>query len=156
MVLQPGDSAPDINLPALDGSAWNLRAALKEGPVALAFFKISCPTCQLTFPFLQRMADSTTNGLRIVAVSQDDAPDTREFHQRFGVSMSTLTDAAPTYSASSAYKITSVPSIFVVETDGRIAWATEGFNKAALEDLGRRSGVAPFRENDHVPSLRPG
>lgn len=156
MVLQPGDSAPDISLPDLDGASWNLRAALTEGPVALAFFKISCPTCQLTFPFLQRMADSTVGGLRMIAVSQDNVPDTREFHQRFGVSMPTLTDAGPKYAAGTAYKITSVPSIFVVETDGRIASATEGFNKKALEDLGRRFGIAPFRENDHVPSLRPG
>jgi peroxiredoxin len=44
-MLQPGVSAPDISLPGLDGSAWNLREALLHGPVVLAFFKISCPTC---------------------------------------------------------------------------------------------------------------
>jgi len=36
----------------------------------LAFFKIDCPTCQLTFPYLQRMADRGQR--RIVAISQDD------------------------------------------------------------------------------------
>ena len=156
-MLQPGDAAPDINLPDLDGTAWKLHEALQHGPVVLAFFKISCPTCQLTFPFLQRIADSPNGGPKnIVAISQDDVPDSREFHQRFGVSMPTLIDAPPVYSASNAYRIFNVPSIFVVETDGRIASAVEGFNRAALEDLGRRFGVAPFRESDRVPALRPG
>jgi peroxiredoxin len=156
-MLQPGDSAPDINLPDLEGAAWTLHEALQHGPVVLAFFKISCPTCQMTFPFLQRLADSApARGPKLVAISQDDAPDTREFQQRFGVSMPTLTDASPSYSASNAYRISSVPSIFVVETDGQITSAVEGFNRAAMEDLGQRLGVPPFRESDRVPTLRPG
>jgi peroxiredoxin len=155
-MLQPGDSAPDISLPDLDGAAWKLQEALQHGPVVLAFFKISCPTCQLTLPFLQRFADSPNGGPGMVAISQDGVPDSREFQQRFGVSMPTLTDAPPGYSASNAFRISSVPSIFVIETDGRIASAVEGFNKAELEKLGGRFGVAPFRESDRVPALRPG
>jgi hypothetical protein len=70
--------------------------------------------------------------------------------------MATLIDAPPGYSASNAYGITSVPSIFTIETDGKIASAVEGFNKSELEKLGRRFGVAPFNERDRVPALRPG
>src|ERR1700733_1534800 len=120
-MLQPGDLAPEINLPDLDGTPWILREALRHGPVVVAFFKISCPTCQLTFPFLQRLADSPNGGPELIAVSQDDAPDSREFQQRFGISMRTLIDTPPRYSASSAYRITSVPSIFMVEADGKIS-----------------------------------
>jgi peroxiredoxin len=155
-MLAPGVQAPDINLPDLDGSPWNLRDALRHGPVVLAFFKIACPTCQMTLPFLQRLADSPDSGPKLLAISQDSVPDTREFHQRFGVSVPTLTDAPPRYTSSNAYKITIVPSIFVIETDGRIASAVEGFNKAELEKLGQRFGVSPFRETDRVPALRPG
>jgi len=155
-MLPTGASAPDINLPDLDGARWTLREALRGGPVVLAFFKISCSTCQFTFPFLQRLADSPDGGPRLIAISQDDAPDSREFQQRFGVSMPTLIDAPPKYTASTAYRVTSVPSIFVIETDGKIASAVEGFNKAELEKLGQRFRVAPFRENDRVPAMRPG
>jgi peroxiredoxin len=155
-MLESGAFAPDIDLPAIDGAEWNLREALRHGPVVLAFFKISCPTCQLTFPFLQRLADSASGGPQLIAISQDDAPDSREFQQRFGLSMSTLIDAPPGYAASNAYGITSVPSIFTIETDGKIASAVEGFNKSELEKLGRRFGVAPFNERDRVPALRPG
>jgi peroxiredoxin len=155
-VLQPGAAAPDIDLPDLDGAQWTLREALRHGPVMLAFFKVSCPTCQLTFPFLQRFADSAAGGPRLIAISQDDVPDSREFQQRFGVSMPTLIDARPGYSASNAYRITSVPSIFAIEIDGRISSVLEGFNKAGLEKLGRLFHVDPFRENDRVPAQRPG
>jgi peroxiredoxin len=159
-MLGPGASAPDINLQDLDGAAWSLRQALRQGPVVLAFFKISCPTCQMTFPFLQRLADSPADLKKttpqLIAISQDDAQDSREFQQRYGVSMPTLLDAPPRYAASNAYGIITVPSIFVIEQNGRIASAEDGFNKAAIEKLGQLFHVAPFRENDHVPSLRPG
>jgi peroxiredoxin len=155
-MLQPGVSAPDINLPDLNGAAWSLRDALREGPVVLAFFKVSCPTCQMTFPFLQRLAAPGNVGSQLIAISQDNAPDSREFQQRLGLSMRTLIDAPPAYSASNTYEITSVPSIFTIETDGGITSAVEGFNKAELKKLGRRFHVVPFLESDRVPDLQPG
>src|SRR5579862_7278544 len=144
-MLQPGAIAPDIELPDLDGTVWRLREALKSTPVVLTFFKISCPTCQFTLPFLQRLADSPDGSAQMITISQDDAADAHEFQQRLGVSIRTLIDAPPRYSASDAYRITSVPSLFVVERDGKIASAVEGFNKAELEKLGQRFRVVPFR-----------
>jgi peroxiredoxin len=155
-MLPAGVVAPEISLPDLDGAPWSLREALRHGPVVVAFFKISCPTCQLTFPFLQRLADASNGGPQLIAISQDDAPDSREFLQRFGISMPTLIDAPPHYSASSTYRITSVPSVFTVEADGKISSSVEGFNKAELEKLGQRFRAVPFRESDRVPALRPG
>jgi peroxiredoxin len=154
-MLSAGAHAPDIQLPDLNGNDFALTQALKNGPVILAFFKISCPTCQMTFPFLQRFADAAPSTL-LVAVSQDDASATREFQARFGVSMPTLLDTPGTYPASNAFQITTVPSLFMVEPSGRISVAVEGFSKAAIEKLGERFGASPFRESDHVPALRPG
>ncbi len=150
-MIQPGLPAPAIELPDLDGVMHNLQDGLRNGPVILAFYRVSCPTCQMTFPFLDRLAASAN----LVAISQDDTRDSREFNQRFGISVPTLLDARP-YAASNAYQITNVPSIFVVETDGNISAAIHGFNKAALEKLADRFGVAVFRETDRVPDLRPG
>ncbi len=150
-MLEPGVSAPAIELPDLAGASHSLHDALHNGPVVLAFYKVSCPTCQMTLPFLERLASSAT----LIAISQDDAPDSHEFNQRFGISVPTLPDSRP-WAASNAYRITSVPSIFVVEPDGRISSAVSGFNKAALEKLGERFGAPVFRDTDRVPELRPG
>lgn len=156
-MLSTGVVAPAVQLPDLNGDSWVLREALKKGPVLLAFFKISCPTCGLTFPFLERLwAAGSSSSPQLIAISQDDAADSRDFQARFGVTMPTLIDVARTFPASNAYRITSVPSLFLIESDGKISLAVEGFNKAALEQLGRRFNVAPFRETDRVPDLRPG
>src|SRR5437764_9458493 len=108
-MLETGAAAPNIELSGLDGTRWSLREALRNGPVLLAFFKSSCPTCQLTFPFLQRLIDNPGPGSpQLVAVSQDDALTTRRFHERFGLSMPTLIDDSRTFPASNAYGLTNV------------------------------------------------
>ena len=95
-------------------------------PALIAFFKSSCPVCQLTLPFLQRMAAG--GGLEIAAVSQDDMRTTEEFRSGFGVRMLTLLDESKNgYPASNAYGISSVPSLFMVEPGGRISMAVSGF-----------------------------
>jgi peroxiredoxin len=52
--------APEFRLPRADGGEIGLEEIIAQGPALLAFFKTSCPVCQLTFPFLERIhqADS--------------------------------------------------------------------------------------------------
>jgi peroxiredoxin len=156
-LLAAGKNAPDFALEDLAGEKWSLADALKRGPVLLAFFKISCPTCQLTFPFLQRLADGAgKEAPQVIAISQDDAAGTAQFHQRFSLSMRTLIDKACAYPVSNAFGISHVPSLFLIEPDGRISMVAEGFSKAHMEKLGERFGVSPFHSDDRVPVLQPG
>ena len=53
--LTVGTKAPDFVLKAMDGKRFSLQEELGSGPVVLAFFKVSCPTCQYAFPFLERL-----------------------------------------------------------------------------------------------------
>jgi peroxiredoxin len=158
-MLETGTAAPDFELSDLDGKSWRLKDSLARGPVLLAFFKTSCPTCQFTFPFLQRLADSNGAGPdrpHLVAITQDDAAATRQFEEKFGVSMPTLVDEPRAYPASNAYRITHVPSLFLVEKDGKISQAFDGFSKVEIEKLAERFHAAPFRSGEQVPALRPG
>ena len=136
------------------GSTAPVFAAVKRltAPVLLAFFKMSCPTCQLTFPYLQRLADR--GGPRVVGVSQDDAEGTAEFNAAFGVRFETVIDAG--YAVSAAYGLEYVPALFLVEPDGRISWKSEAFVKADLEELAARWGVTMFDAGDRVPNYKPG
>lgn len=149
-----GDIAPSFRLPSASGQETTLEAELAKGPVLLAFFKITCPTCQFTFPYLGRMAQF---GVPLLGISQDDASDTNEFNRAFGVTFPTLLDTAePGYPVSSAYAITHVPSFFLVEPDGRISLTESGFSRSALEQIGKRFGATPFKEGERVPELKPG
>jgi peroxiredoxin len=154
--------APEFDLPALKGGRQSLRDLLAAGPVLLVFFKASCPTCQLTFPFLERLHQGRIAGApQVVAISQDDATATRNFNLRYGISLPMLLDpmgdgGTARYPASNAYRITNVPTLFLIEPDGRISLSVVGFEKAEMEKLAARFGVTVFKATDRVPVFQPG
>lgn len=153
-MLQAGTEAPEHKLVGLDGGEQSLRALAADGPVLLAFFKVSCPVCQLALPFLERLKGGA---VRVVPVSQDDAKATRDFHKAFGVTLETLLDEkVRRYPASNAFGIRQVPSLFQIEPNGTVSHAWEGFSKADMEALGKRAGREIFREGEKVPLFRPG
>ena len=152
-MLQPGTSAPQIEVTQLSGAAWRLDDARERQPVILAFFKASCPTCRLTLPFLQRLTEAR---VKVLAISQDNAVVTQDFLNRFGISIPAAIDKAWDYPASSAFGITTVPSVFLIEPGGIISQAYEGFAKTDLEAIGVRLGVSPFAPGEAVPEFRPG
>ena len=79
--LVPGASAPDFKLPLIGGGEFSLQQALAKGPVVLVFFKISCPVCQYSLPYFDRLAQALKDkGVSVVAISQDDEENTRSFH----------------------------------------------------------------------------
>ena len=154
-LLSAGAPAPSFELKSLDGKKRSLQDILASGPALLAFYKVGCPVCQLTFPYLERLAGSAS--LQIIGISQDDDSSTKNFNERFGVTFSTLLDQSKEhYPASNAYGISSVPSLFVVNKDGQIEQAFSGFSKRDLEAVGARAGVPPFRPEDQVPEWKAG
>lgn len=153
--MEPGNRAPSFKLKDIDGATQSLEDILARGPALLAFFKISCPVCQLALPYLERLSGSTK--LQFVAISQDDDDATRGFRQRFGITFPTLLDQAKEgYPVSNAYGIVSVPSLFMVEQDGEIANSSFGFSKKDFESLGHRAGVQTFHPEDNVPEWKAG
>lgn len=160
-LLDTGSRAPDFRLARLvDGSAGeevSLGDLLARGPAVLAFFKISCPVCQMTFPFLERIHTAAGSALRIYGISQNDARDTAEFADRFGITFPLLLDDEDAdFVTSNAYGISSVPSIFVIESDGTISHAGEGWSRREIAALGERAGTNPLRPSDNVPELKAG
>ena len=161
--VQAGAVAPAFALPGLNGQSHSLSDALKKGPVLAAFFKISCPVCQFTFPFLQRLYETYGKAnLSFWGISQDDVPDTREFLNEFGVKFPSLIDANG-YKVSKQYGLTHVPSIFFIQPDGKVHTVSVGFTKRDLEsiaaELAKASGkpMQPvFLPGEKVPEHRPG
>jgi peroxiredoxin len=152
--LEIGDLAPEVRLFDAAGERHSLTSLLDAGPVLLAFFKVSCPTCQLTLPYLQRISGEK---VRIIPVSQDSAPATLGFAQAFGVQLPFLFDREEDdYPASNSFGLTHVPSMFLVERDRRISWEWTGFHKRQLEAVAERAGVPIFHPGDMVPESKAG
>ena len=146
-MIEVGERAP----PFLLGN-FSLAEEVKTGPVLLVLCKISCPTCQFTLPFLNRLHE---RGLRVIGISQDDAAGTKDFTDHFKITFPVLRDAAG-YPVSNAFKIDHVPAMFLVAQDGIISWSLNGFGKAELEKLGLRTVGSPFQQTERLPAMRPG
>jgi peroxiredoxin len=161
--IAAGHTAPEFSLKALDGSAYSLSSLLKRGPVMVVFFKVSCPVCQFTFPFLQRIYERHAHGeASFLAVSQDDARSTKKFIKEYGVKFPALLDEDH-YPVSNAYGLTNVPTIFLIAPDGTVQVSCVGFSKSDLEKiaaaLAERSKMAAaplFRPAEVVPDYKPG
>jgi peroxiredoxin len=147
-------SKPEFRLPLFTGGVAALSGLLAGGQVVLAFFKVTCPVCQMTFPYLQRLHDA---GFRVYGISQNDAGDAREFNEEFGITFPTLIDSEDSgFPVSNDYGISSVPTLFLVQPNGNIARVAEGWVKRDMEWLGTQAGVEIIRPGERVPETRPG
>ena len=157
-LLEAGEDAPDFELQDTAGAPYSCKVLRAKAPVLFAFFKISCPVCQLTFPFLDRLHRAVANErLRVIGISQNDAAETCEFAARFDITFPLLLDTARGgYAVSNAFGISNVPALFLVGADGRIAWTSMGFSKSALEELAQQFGVEMFRQDENVPAWKAG
>jgi peroxiredoxin len=162
--LATGKKAPEFELKTLDGKPLQLSNELTHGPVVLAFFKVSCPTCQYAFPFLERLYKAYGNkGVTLVGISQNDAKDTAAFAREFGVTFPILLDDTHKYPVSNAYGLTNVPTLFWVAQDGEIEVSSVGWVKADFEQINRKmaeSGEAApalvFKAGEDVRDFRAG
>jgi peroxiredoxin len=164
--LEAGVRAPEIELSLLDETKFSLSEARKRGPVVAAFFKVNCPTCQLAFPYLDRIfkAYSKSGKFTLVGISQNEADFTEAFKAKFGVTFPLALDVEENgYPASKAYGLTNVPSIFLISPGGEIELSSVGWSKAEMEELSKKlaawNNTAPaeiFPAGENVPEFKPG
>jgi len=153
-MLDPGDRAPSFRLPDIDSvepvaDPWTGAV----GPTVLAFFKVTCPVCQMVAPMVRAMAES---GAGVVGIGQDPAPALAVFRDRWGQTVPTVSEPRP-YRVSDAYRLVSVPSLYLVDPGGMVldvvvGWDRDGWNRVAAAAGGRPVSAA----GDGLPPYRPG
>src|ERR1017187_5315147 len=150
-----GTKAPDFSLPALDGSNFSLQEALQRGPVLAVFFKVSCPTCQYTFPFLERIHKAYGDRkITIVGISQNNQSETAAFLKEYGVTFRTVVDDPNGYAVSNAYGLTNVPTLFLIGQNGTIEISSVGWVKQEVEEINRK--LAAKQKTPLPPIFKPG
>jgi peroxiredoxin len=162
--LPAGTKAPDFSLPVVSslavlsgdhGCKFSLQAALTQGPVLAAFFKVSCPVCQYTFPYLERLYKAHGGKkITIIGISQDNQQNTAVFLKEYGVMFPTLLDDPNGYAVSNAYGLTNVPSLFLIGQAGEIEVSSVGWVKQEVEDIHRK--LAAAQQTPLVPIFKPG
>lgn len=162
--IEAGKVAPPFSLPLLAGGNFSLAEAIHRGPVVLAFFKISCPVCQFTFPYLERIHQAAKGKkVSIVGVSQNSKEDTAAFAREYGITFPIALDDARHYPVSNAYGLTNVPSVFYVTKDGDIEISSVGWSRGDLEQIAKKIGeetragkIEVVRVGEDVPAFKAG
>ena len=158
------ERAPDFNLPVLGGGYRGLQDLLDPGGGILVFFKEECATSEMVVPRLAPLAKAMEKEDRFfLAIAEDDEETARAFRDKHKLVFPLAWQAAP-YHASRAYRITTVPTVVVVDGTGIIAERVEGFIKWEYVALGEAVeqalalGAAPpiLERPEELPGLRPG
>lgn len=161
VTIETGAEAPRFTLPALDGSELSLADA-GDQPLLLVFLRVSCKTCDIAFPYINRLRETYPEGWRLWAISQDDAGRSAGYRDRFAIRSPVLIDD-PELVVSRAYDPPSTPTLVLIGADGRVEYVSEGFAKDDLNELSTRIAkhlgvraveIAPA--DDGNPSMRPG
>jgi thiol-disulfide isomerase/thioredoxin len=148
-VIAVGDAAPLVP-----------GGVVHEGPVALVFYKVTCPVCQMAAPKIDQMARSYPG--RVVGVGQDPPDELERFGRDFRMDTAAVADVPP-YDVSNAYGIETVPTLFVIDgagvvVDTVVSWDRAGYNRASAR-LAELLGVEPVTvsdPSDGLPPFRPG
>jgi peroxiredoxin len=161
--LPAGKAAPDVALADMHGETFSLRDALQNGPVVLAFFKVTCPVCQYAMPFVERLYRAYKGKAQVLAISQHPKKETQLFLKEYGITMPVLLDDPEHYPASNAYGLTNVPTSFMISPAGKIEVSSVGWNRADLEEMNRRlaehisrPAAALFDRGESVIDAKPG
>src|SRR5438128_112062 len=87
-MLQAGALAPAFALTDLEGKSHALGEMLATGPALLAFVKHDCRTCQLAFPYLERLWQTYRDrSWSFLIVAQDQPRIAREMAERWGLTI---------------------------------------------------------------------
>lgn len=162
--VQAGAQAPEIQLKTTEGGSFSLQQESANIPVLAAFFKAECPTCQYTFPFLERIYKAyPRDRVKVVGISQNDATTTQDFMKQFGVTFPIALDDTKSYPASRAYGLTTVPSTYFVGKGGKVEAAVVGWVKDEMEALNeavaRATGIPPaqiFKYGEKILDFKAG
>jgi thiol-disulfide isomerase/thioredoxin len=153
--LTVGAKAPEFELKTLVGKQFSLGGELAGGPVVLAFFKVSCPTCQYALPFFERLHKAyRRQGRHMLGDFAEQCQRDCGVQQGIWRYVPCLLDDTNAYPVSNAYGLTNVPTIFWIAQDGEIEVSSVGWVKADFEEISR--GMAEVGKLAPATVFKPG
>lgn len=161
--LAEGSPAPDFNLKDCRGKSYSLAKALEHGPALVVFFKVDCPVCQMTLPYIERLfsysRNCKTSTSEIYSLCQDGLEQAIDFKAEYQLTLPILIDEDLLVTES--YGLTNVPSLFLINTDYTIESTIVGFERESLIQAAKRLAGEDFHlfskeEAAALPAFRPG
>ena len=172
-LVKAGVQAPDFKMKTIDGKTFKL-SQLKGKTVVLDFWASWCPDCRKDAPEVVRMyKEYAPQDIEFVGVSMDtDVEAWRKACEQFGITYTQVSELKKFKETdiAKAYGVKWIPSMVVVDKEGKVALSTVLTYKVDkyLKEL-RPTGFKPIRERvtidgDHgklqaviqKPDLKPG
>ncbi|WP_274309231.1 peroxiredoxin family protein [Solibacillus daqui] len=121
--LEKGNIAPDFTLYNLDGKPLTL-SDLKGKRVVLNFWTTWCPPCKAEMPHMQEYYEKykEEDNVEIVGVNltydREKVERVEQFLKSYNITFPILLE--PDGSVASQFKIITIPTTFIIDTEGRI------------------------------------
>jgi peroxiredoxin len=135
--------APDFSAPTLDGRIVSLADFRGQKKVVVAFWASWCGPCRMEMPSLVQFYKANHNDssdFEILAVSIDDEPrDATNFATAQKLNFPVLFD--PRQKMASAYEVEGIPTMYVIDKDGKIIFGRSGYDPAMEFQLARELGI---------------
>lgn len=128
---EAGPAVPDFSLEKLDGTRVSL-SGLRGKVVVIDFWATWCPPCRAEMPWLVKMGQELEpKGVVFVAISEDDPPDQVPLVKEFAREVPGLEKFAVLGNPEieSAYGVESLPTLFIVDREGRLVKSLVGSAK---------------------------
>lgn len=131
--------AEDFELPTHLGGKVRLSEALEKGPVILDFWATWCAPCKRAMPVYAELVDTFgEHGLQLLPVSLDNERAQSKigpwFEER-GFEFPSLLD--PDREVAQQFNVLSLPTMFLLDSDGRLVTWHVGFRPDMREELER-------------------
>lgn len=150
-LVKPGTQAPDFKMKTIDGKNFQL-SKLKGKTVVLDFWASWCPDCRKDAPEVVRMyKEYAPQGVEFVGISMDtDVAAWKKACEQFGIDYTQVSELKKFKETdiSKAYGVQWIPSMVVIDKEGKVALSTVLTYKVDkyLKEL-RPTGYQPTREN---------
>jgi peroxiredoxin len=127
---RPGDAAPDFSLVSTAGQTVAL-SGLRGRIVLLEFMDVDCPYCQQEAPILGTLHGEFGNVTFLSVDMNFDGPaDTptriAAYQQQYGNPWSFMLDPNGARGVAATYGVTGTPTIFIIDSQGIVAWTHSG------------------------------
>ncbi|MBN1311884.1 MAG: redoxin domain-containing protein [Anaerolineae bacterium] len=113
--LAIGSTAPDFELPALDGGTITL-SQYQGSPVLLALGATWCSDCEVAAPRLQKLYENYPDLVVLAVNSNEDVGTVQEFADKHGLTYPIALDEDG--EVMRRYGILAIPSLFFIDRDG--------------------------------------
>lgn len=127
-IISAGQTAPVFSLGGIDGKSYTLNQNGARLTLAV-FFKTTCPTCMMSWPYIEKLHQTYRGaGLAVWGISQDAREASSEFASKYGSTFPILIDGD--WRVSRTYDPEFVPTMLLINADGQIIDSSVSFDKA--------------------------